>query len=499
MALIGTTYWMDVTDHMELKEAYARSRPIVGIIVLDNYDELVKNQSTTAVAMLQVQIDERINAWCAFTNCLISKFDRDRYVFVFEEESLKQMTEEKFSLLDSIRETVNSAGIAATVSIGLGKEGRHFAENYQFASLSVEMALSRGGDQVVIRNRFNFEFYGGRSKEAEKRTKVKSRVMASALGELMGGASRVFVMGHSLADLDAVGAAAGVCCIARKREKKARIVIDMNKNSAKSLIAELQRVPEYEDAFITPQEAMVAADSRTLLVVVDTNNPEQVESQELLMSCNHVAVIDHHRRAANYIANAVLNFHEPSSSSASELVTELLQYLTEQSDILRVEAEALMAGIVLDTKNFSLRVSGGTFDAAAYLRRCGADPTDVKKLMQSDFESTVERYEIVSQARMVHKGVSVAAIYKTVNRITAAQAADELLEIAGINTSFVMYPDGDRVMISARSLSENVNVQVIMEKLGGGGNNAAAAAQMQGYTVDEALQALLQALDDYLS
>ncbi|MGI5971277.1 MAG: DHH family phosphoesterase [Oscillospiraceae bacterium] len=495
-SLIGTTYWMDITDHIELREKYLMTRPVVCIIVLDNYDELTKNLSTSMISTLQAEIDERINDWLSFAEGLLCKYDRDRYLFIFEEKDLVKMQEEKFSLLENIRKVVSQSGMHATTSLGFGKDGGSFLENYQFASLAIEMALSRGGDQAVIKNRFNFEFYGGRSGEKEKRTKVRSRVMASALGELMSGASHVLVMGHAVADLDSVGAAVGVCCAARKRGRKARIVIDLEKNNAKNIIEKLQKLPEYEDCFLSPQDAMLLADTRTLLVVVDTNRPEQVESQELLFSCNHVAVIDHHRRAATYIKNAALNFQEPYASSASELITELLQYITETGDIIKAEAEAMMAGIMLDTKNFTMRVGSRTFEAAAWLRRCGADPIEVKKLMQNDFESTVERYAIISSARMVRPGISVAAMKRKVDRVTAAQAADELLSIEGISTSFVLYPDENRVMISARSMGD-VNVQVIMEKLGGGGNNNTAAAQVLNISIDEAINELLSAISQY--
>ncbi len=494
--LVGTTYWMDVTEFQDMKERFTATKPVVGIITLDNYDELVKNQTSSASSALLAEIDDKITLWLQDTKPLICKYDRDRYVCVFHEGDLAKLTEAKFTLLDSVRETVNSAGIAATVSIGIGHDAATFAEAYEFASLATEMSLSRGGDQAVIKNRFNFEFYGGRSKETEKRTKVKSRVMAGALSELVGGASNVFVMGHSMADLDSVGAAVGVCGIARQRGKKAKIVIDLERNNSKMLLDRVMGDKEYADTFISTQQAIIDADTRTLLVVVDTNRPEQVESRQLLDACNHVVVIDHHRRAATYIENAALNFLEPSASSASELVTELIQYLPGQAEISAIEAEALMAGIALDTKNFTTRVSAGTFEAAAYLRRKGADPASIKLMMQNDFDSTVLRYTVISSARMIRGGVSVAKVDRTIPRVTAAQAADELLTIAGIQASIVMYPDGDTVIMSARSLGE-VDVQVIMEALGGGGNNATAAAQIKGVTIDEAYKMATDEINKY--
>jgi len=494
--LVGTTYWMDVTEHVELRERFDATKPVVGIITLDNYDELVKNQTSSASSALLAEIDDKIADWLRGTAPIICKYDRDRYLCFFHEEDLPPLTEAKFALLDSVRETVNAAGIAATVSIGIGKDGQTFEESHDFASLAMEMALSRGGDQAVIKNRYNFEFYGGRAKETEKRTKVKSRVMAGALSELMGGASRVFVMGHTMADLDSVGAAVGVCAIARQRGKDPKIVIDLEKNNSKQLLERVMAEPAYQHVFLDPEQALIDADARTLLVVVDTNRPEQVESRQLLESCNHVVVIDHHRRAATYIENAAMNFLEPSASSASELVTELIQYLPEQAELLKAEAEALMAGIALDTKNFTTRVGSGTFEAAAYLRRMGADPAAIKLMMQNDFASTVLRYEVISSARMVHEGVSVAKVGRTIPRVTAAQAADELLTIAGIKASIVLYPDGQDVIMSARSLGD-VDVQVIMEAMGGGGNSATAAAQVRGQGIDKVYGDLLRVIDEY--
>ena len=360
------------------------------------------------------------------------------------------------------------------------------------------MALSRGGDQAVVKNKFNFEFYGGRSKEMEKRTKVKSRVMANALGELIADSSYVFVMGHKFPDLDCIGACAGVCAIARKRGVQARIIREPGNNPAADMVGKLSQTPEYKETFLSAQDAIILADPRTLLVVVDTNRPEQVMSQDLLECCTRVAVIDHHRRAASYISNAALNFHEPYASSASELVTELLQYILEPTDLLKIEAEAILAGIVLDTKNFTMRTGTRTFEAAAFLRRSGADTGDVKKLFQNDLSGVIARYDIIRTARMYHNDIAVAAVDHTVGRVTAAQAADELLNISGIDASFVLFPDadGERVVISARSMGDT-NVQVVLEKLGGGGNAATAGAQVPSGSVEEVLQRLLRAIDQY--
>ena len=379
----------------------------------------------------------------------------------------------------------------------MGKDGGSFQELMQFANLSIEMALSRGGDQAVVRNQFTFEFYGGRSKETEKRTKVKSRVMANALSALVADSSQVFIMGHKSPDNDCMGAAAGVCAIARKKGVPAHIIREAGSPPAKVLMDKLAHLEEYQDCFLSAQEALLLADNRSLVVVVDTNRPEQVQSLDLVQSCNRVAVIDHHRRAATYIEGAALNYHEPYASSASELVTELLQYIADPTDLTRAEAEALLAGIVLDTKNFTMRTGGRTFEAAAFLRRAGADTAEVKKLFQNDLEGTIAKYAIIQNAKLYREKIAIAVVDHTVGRIVAAQAADELLNIIGIDTSFVLYPDGERVIISARSMGDT-NVQVILEKLGGGGNAAAAGGQISGKSLSQVATELSHAIDQYL-
>ena len=358
------------------------------------------------------------------------------------------------------------------------------------------MALSRGGDQAVIKDRYNFTFYGGRTKETERRTRVKSRVVAGSLSELISQSSKVFVMGHKMADLDALGAAVGISCLCRKRGKTAQIVIDLEKNASQSLLAELKASNDFSGVFVSCEDALLEADAKSLLIVVDTNRPDQVESRALLESIPRVAVIDHHRRAADYIEQVVLNLHEPFASSASELVTEVLQYALDASDITANEAAALLSGIVLDTKNFGVRTSSRPFEAAAFLRRIGADPVMVKKLFQNDLPSTLERYRAVQAAKLYRDNLAIAALDYTINRTIAAQAADELLNISGIDTSFVLYPQGDQTIVSARSIGE-ANVQVILEPLGGGGNASTAGAQIKNKSVKDTLDALLRSINNY--
>lgn len=493
---MGMIYLQDMTELMQIRDEYIRSRPMLSIVLVDNYDELTNGLPDAAISGLNAEINTRISEWADHYNALLRRLERNRFLLLFEAKDLTAVAEDKFTLLEQMRSVTNPAGIAATVSIGIGKDGVDYRENYDFAALAIEMALSRGGDQAVIKDRYDFTFYGGRTKQTERRTKVKSRVMASSLSELIVQSSHIFVMGHHMADLDAVGAAAGICCLCRKKGKRVRVVIDPENNAADSLLKLLRETPEYAGCFITGQDALLEADAKSLLIVVDTNRPDQVECRPLLDSIRRVVVIDHHRRAADYIEQVVLNLHEPFASSASELVTELLQYSVEASDLLSVEAAALLSGIVLDTKNFGVRTTSRTFEAAAFLRRLGADTVTVKKLFQNDLASTVARYKIIQNARLYRGSIAIAALDFTATRTIAAQAADELLNISGIDTSFVLYPQDDQTIISARSIGD-ANVQVILEPLGGGGNAATAGAQVKNRTVPAALDELLKSIDKY--
>ncbi len=494
--LLATLYLTDMTEMFQVRDEFVRTRPIVTVILVDNYDELTNNLPDSAISSLDARINDRISDWCKDLGGLLRKYERNRYLLIFEAKDLPRLQEGKFSLLDEIRTITNPSGVAATLSIGIGRDGSSFQENFSFASLSIEMALSRGGDQVVIKDRYNFSFFGGRTKETERRTKVKARVIANSLTELINQSSLIFVMGHRMADLDALGAAMGLVTICRKQGKTVKVVLDQEVNAAQSLLEQLRDYPEYDGLFISGEDALLAADSRSLLIVVDTNRPDQVESRALLESITRVAVIDHHRRAADYIEQVVLSLHETFASSASELVSEILQYAVEPKDIRPMEAQALLAGIVLDTKNFSVRTGSRTFEAAAFLRRAGADTVDVKKLFQNDLNDTVSRYQIVQAARLYRNELAIAALSYTVPRPMAAQAADELLNIKGITASFVLFPDGERIIISARSIGE-ANVQVILEALGGGGNAAIAGAQIPNKDMHTVLGELVASIDKF--
>ena len=493
---LAMTYWVDVTEYVRINSEYMDSRLIFTILTLDNYEELLKGMSEKEKSVLLSNIDEKISLWAGDKGGYLCKFDRDRYFYLFEERHLKGFIDDNFSILDTVHNNIGADGVHATLCIGIGKDGKTPDENYRFASLGIEMALSRGGDQAVIRNRYGFEFFGGHSPQLEKRTKVKSRIMASAFGELLVDASNVVIMGHKNADFDTIGAAVGVCCIARSKHRAVHVVTDFVDNPAQILIDLMLQSPEYKDVFISEQDAILEADSKTLLVVVDTCRPDLVESESLLLSCTRVAVIDHHRRAADYIDNAVLNFHEPSASSTCELVTEMMQYLVDNDAIMRLEADALLAGIVLDTKGFVANTGSGTFDAAAFLRRLGADSAAVKRLMRTDIDAATEKYSLICGATIYKGSIALAFSSGSRSRVSIAQAADELLNVKGVNASFVAAMDGEGVFVSGRSI-KGFNVQVILEKLGGGGSQMAAGLQVRGESVEKVMDDLKQVIDEY--
>lgn len=494
--LMGVLYFSDLTELYQVRDEYVRSRPVVSLILIDNYEELTKNMSDSAMSALNASINDGITRWAEGYHGLLRRLSRNRYLFVFEKCDLSDAAEKKFTILEDIHQITSPSGIPVSISFGLGVDGATFEECYNFAALAAEMALSRGGDQAVIKDRYNFSFFGGRTKETERRGKVRSRVTANSLMELIGQSSQVFVMGHKNADLDSVGAAMGICCLCRKKGKKFSIVLDENRNAAGQLVAQIKEVPEYQDVFVSAQEAMLMCDNHSILVVVDTNRPDQVESRHLLEAISKVCVVDHHRRAADYINPVVVNLHEPYASSAAELATEMLQYAVEKADVLPIEAHSLLAGIFLDTKSFHVRTGERTFEAAAYLRQLGADPVEVKMLLQNDFQDTIAKYQIIKSARLYREELAIAALNAATTRVLAAQAADELLNISGITASFVLYPDGDQVIVSARSIG-SANVQVILEALGGGGNAATAGAQVKQSTVKEVLDRLVASIDRF--
>lgn len=494
---LAICYWVDITQYADVELKYRKSRPVAAVLLIDNYEDLMRGIEESERSVLLSELHKRISQWADPTSGILCRFDREHYLLLFEEQHLDALQRQRFSLLETVRQVRGSNEITATLSIGIAKDADTLRALFQHATASMEMALSRGGDQVVLRDKEQYHFFGGKAKETERRTKLKSRVVANALAELLGSASKVIIMGHVFPDLDVSGAAAGLVAIARGRDIPCYVIRENEPCPADEMLDRLAELPQYEDVFITVEEAMERLDERTLLIVVDTNRPEQVQSLSLLKAVARVMLIDHHRRAATYIENPILSFEDPYASSASELSAELMQHLLEPGGLLRQEAEAVLAGIVLDTKNFTLRTGSRTFEAGAFLRRAGADTTEVRKLFQTDLDGAMARYDIVRRAKLYREGIGIAVTDTMTSRITAAKAADEMMGIANIAASFVLFPTDEKtVMLSARSIGD-VNVQIILEQLGGGGNAAAAGAQLKGVSLEEAEARLHAAIDAY--
>jgi len=496
-ALLATLFWVDTTDYIQLRDYVERTRPVVGLIIIDSYEELVKNASEAEKSTLTADIDRYINKWAEPAKGIVRRLQRDRYLFIFEQHSLVDFTAAKFSILEDIHAVQNSEGLSATLSIGIGKGECSLGELYQYAALGIDMALSRGGDQAVVKSKNAFEFYGGRSKELEKRTKVKSRVMANALMQLIKDSSQVFLMGHKYSDLDSIGACAGLVAAVRKAGRPAYIIVNDQATSAKELIDRLKKTPQYEGVFISQEDAIIKADAASLCVVCDTTRPDMVEGPDLLDAVQRVAVVAHHRRAAQYIENAAISLHETYASSACELVAELLQYVVNQSDILKVEADAMLAGIFLDTKGFTVKTGVRTFEASAFLRQVGADTVEVRKMFSGGLESSVKKYQIISCAKEQFPGISLSVVEEETPRATASQAADELINASDIKAAFVVYGEKGGSVVSARSYGQ-VNVQVVLEKIGGGGSLTSAGAQFPDKSTDETAEVLVHAIEEYL-
>ena len=496
---LATTYWVDVTRYAAIAETFADTRPIVGLLQIDNYEDLFRGVEEGERAILRSRIHECIVQWMAPSRCVLLRYSRESYLFFLEAGRFQDFVRRKFSLLDEVRTLVSPNGVAATLSIGIGRDGEDPRQLHEFASLALDMALSRGGDQVVVKNSEDFFFIGGRSRETERRTKVKSRVIASAFSELLSGTGQVIVMGHKYPDLDVLGAEAGVCAIARKKGVSVRVVRAPTPYPAQAQARALAATDPYKSkgVFISAEEARALTGKDSLVVVVDTSRPEQTQVPELLDRGARVVVIDHHRRAASYIQNPALSFHDPYASSASELTAELVQATLDAGDLKKEEAEALLSGIVLDTKSFTMRTGSRTFEIAAYLRKCGADMAQVNKFFQNGLEDTVAKFRIIQDARKYRDSIAIAVTDRPVGRPIAARAADELLNIAGIDASFVLFPEEGQTCLSARS-SAAMNVQVVTEMLGGGGNASTAGAQFPGQTTDQVLPRLREAIDRYL-
>lgn len=492
-----TLYFLDVTQVQQEATLYRLTRPSVMLIMLDNYGEIMQQAKESEKSRILGEIDTTLEEFISnMTSSFIKRYDGDKFLVVAEEQHLEKMIETRFDILDKIRKIQTAGNLPVTLSIGVGRGEETLAQSEVSARQALDMALGRGGDQAVIKNKTLYEFYGGVSKGVEKRTKVKTRIVANALSELIATADRVLVMGHKFGDLDCVGAAVGMAYAIRSIGKNADVVVDRNKNLAKILIDMLSQ-QGCADLFIDPAEAQFRITPNTLLIICDTHTENLVESEEVYRRCKTVVVIDHHRKMVNHIENAVIFYHEPYASSASEMVAELIQYMGDNCRINSVVAQALLSGIMLDTRNFVLKTGVRTFEAAAYLRRIGADTVIVRKLFASTMDSYQRKTRIVAAAQ-IYKGCAVAeSDYSSEDmRVVAPQAADELLGIDGVDGSFVLYEVDGVINISARSMGA-INVQVIMEKLGGGGHHTMAGAQIKGLEMEKVKQMLLESIDQY--
>ena len=491
-------YFIDETEKYELQRENENKNTCVGIIMVDNYEEVMQRVDTEQKTQLMAKVESTIYDWVNETNGILIKEERDTYVYIFEQRYLEQLKENKFAILDSIKDIVRKDKIQLTLSIAISNEGETDKEVYKSASAAMDVILGRGGDQAVIREDGKYQFFGGKVEEVEKRTKVKARIVAHALEELISECEKVIIMGHINPDIDAMGSALGIYRVAKNLGKDAYIVTNNESASIKSFVENIKEA--YKDALIDKETALSQIDNETLLVIVDTHKKSYVEEPELLEKTNKIVVIDHHRRGTDFIEQSILTFQEVYASSASELVTELIQYTQNEIELPETEAEALYAGIMMDTKNFTFKTGVRTFEAAAYLRRCGVDIIKIKKWFQSDLESYNKISEIVRKAEITRDTIGISS-YESQEKdanLICAKAADELLTIGNITASFVLGTMGEKICISGRSIGD-INVQVILEKLGGGGHITLAGAQLENKTIEEAKQELLEKIEEYFA
>ena len=493
-------YFLDETENLKMQKECMDAKTCVEIITIDNYEEATQLLEAEEKLQITTQIDKEIINWTNDSNGVLIKSDRDKYIYLFEQKYLEKMKEDKFSILDKIKEISVGQNTQFTLSIAVSNEGETPRDKYKSAQTAMDLVLGRGGDQAVIRENDLYKFYGGRAQEVEKRTKVKARTIAHALENLIKESNKVMIMGHTNPDIDSMGSSIGIYCLSKALDKSAYIIDSDETNTLEAFKESLKKESEYEDVLINKEVAIENIDENTLLVIVDTHKSTYVEMPELLEKTDKIVVIDHHRKSIDYIENATLVFQEVYASSAAELVTELLQYTEAKVELKNIEAESLYAGIMMDTKNFTFKTGVRTFEAAAYLRKCGVDIIRVKKWFQSDLEGFNKIAEIVKNAEVVNDSIAIAINYEQSKdtSLLCAKAADELLTISNITASFVIGDLGDKVCISGRSIGD-INVQVILEKLGGGGHITLAGAQVEGMTMEETKQELINRINEYFS
>lgn len=493
-------YWVNKTDYVKLYREFMDKKMTVCMAYIDNYDEVRNNTTEANRPLVFAEIDKIINSFAAKNEGLVRKYENDKYILVFESKFLKQIQSKKFDILDEIREIDKGNTITVTLSMGVGANGKNPNENYQYAKAAIDIALGRGGDQAVIKERNNLSFFGGKTKAIEKRNKVKSRVISHALMQLIDQSDEVFVMGHKNPDMDSFGAAIGIMNAAKNRGKKGYLVLSEINPSIKNIYSRLlKEEPEYLEHIVTPSEAKDMIHESSLLVIVDNHKPSFTEDPELLNLTDKIVLIDHHRRGAEFIEDPVLVYLEPYASSTSELVTEILYYMQDKIKMSKFEADALLAGIAVDTKNFAFQTGVRTFEAASILRRAGADTSNVRQLFRDDYDIFLQKAEVVKTSKIVFNRIAIGRLDVDSDDpiLIAAQSANDLLDVNGVEASFVLAKLEEGIHISGRSLG-NLSVQLILEKLGGGGHLTSAGCQIKGKSIEQVEEILIDAIDEYL-
>ena len=493
-------YFIDETKYNELFDRYINSRTCIGIIGIDNYDEIIQRALPEEKLEILATIEKMVMEWASETGGLIIKNERNMFIYVFEQQYLSKMEKDKFSILDKVKtiESFNNK-IPPTISIAITTDGNSNYEKYKNAVNSMDIVLGRGGDQAVIRRDGQYKFFGGKTLETEKRTKVKARNVAKSIAMEIEKSSNVLLMGHKNIDIDAIGSCLGMYRFAKTLGKECKIVTEPKGDSLGRFWEELMKIEEYEQAILTEEDAIKQITDDTLLIIVDTHKAGYVEFPSILNNSKRKIIIDHHRKSPDFIEDTEISFHEVYASSASELVTEIIQYAREDVTLNLIEAESLYGGIMVDTKNFTFKTGVRTFEAAAYLRKFGVDIIKVKKWFQADLDGYNEISEIVRNSEIIENSIAISKTLRDDENtgLICAKAADELLTISNITASFVMGKMGDKITISGRSIGD-INVQVILEKLGGGGHITLAGAQLEGLTLEEAHDELIIRINEYL-
>lgn len=494
-------YLFNETEILRYKQEITDEKMVAGLIYLDNYEEALESVEEVRRSLLTALIDRKINKYIGALDGIVKKTEKDKYFFMIKQKHMEQIQEERFGILEDVKAVNIGNEMAVTLSIGIGMNGESYSQNYEYARVSIDMALGRGGDQAVVKDGGKIQYYGGKAQQLEKSTRVKARVKAHALRELMETKDRLLIMGHKIGDIDSFGSSIGIYRIATSLNKKSHIVINEVTTSVQPMMDRFLGNPEYpEDLFLNGAQAAELVDNNTMLVVVDVNRPSITDAPELLHMVKTIVVLDHHRQSSEVISNAVLSYVEPYASSACEMVAEVLQYIADDIRIKPPEADAMYAGIVIDTLNFTNQTGVRTFEAAAFLRRNGADVTRVRKLFRDDMIEYKAKASAITSAEVYQDAFSIGicpAEGLQSPTIVGAQAANELLDIKGIKASVVLTEYHNKIYLSARSIDE-VNVQVMMEQLGGGGHRTVAGAQLEGATVEEAKARVKEVIDSML-